>query len=55
MDTGSPQLWPMSMGACDPENRVYKTLLKVGKLIDCHMDASERSVRGIKYSCIPVA
>lgn len=55
MQVADLMLWPMSMGGYDPENRVYKTLLQEGKLIDCHMDAAERPVRGIKYSCLPVA
>lgn len=53
MQVADLMLWPMCMGGYDSDNRVYKTLLNAGKVIDCHLAEWERPLRGIKYSCLP--
>lgn len=45
-------LWPMCVGGYDANNRVYRLLMKGGKLLDALVDVAAREKLGTKYSCM---
>jgi len=44
-------LYPMCLATLNPLNPAYVALKSAGRLIDCHLHASEIASKGIKYSC----
>jgi hypothetical protein len=44
-------LWPLAVNGYDADYRPYVALREAGRLIECHLDESDHSNCGTKYSC----